>query len=59
MEEITEQKNPVCLSCKNYLGDWKCNAFDEIPIEILRGENEHEKPLDGQTNDIVYEPKGN
>lgn len=55
MEEIIEQKNPVCLSCKNYLGGWKCKAFNEIPIEILRGENEHEKPLPQQDNDIVYE----
>jgi hypothetical protein len=55
MEEIIEQKNPVCLMCKNYKGDWTCLAFNIIPIEILRGENSHSEPLPEQDNDIVFE----
>jgi len=54
--DITEQPPPVCLMCKNYLGDWECKAFKEIPIEILRGENGHEKPFPKQKNNIVFEP---
>jgi len=41
--------------CKHYLGGWECKAFKEIPIEILRGENEHSKPLKGQENNLVFE----
>ena len=40
----------------NYLFFSKCDAFNEIPLEIIRGENEHTKPLEGQDNNIVFEP---
>lgn len=47
-----------CPNCANYLGDLKCFAFiDRIPQEILEGTNDHTKPLPGQKNDIVFEPK--
>lgn len=59
METIEEQRQPICLFCKNYIKGWKCKAFAEIPIEILRGENDHTKILPNQGNDIVYEPKDN
>jgi hypothetical protein len=55
--EILEQKNPVCLMCKHYLGGWRCKAFNEIPMSILRGENDHSTPLPNQGNDIVFEEK--
>lgn len=48
----------ICFKCKNtdpfMLG---CLAFpDGIPNEILIS-NEHSKPLLGQNNDIVFQPK--
>jgi hypothetical protein len=48
--------NNRCLLCSNYLGDLSCMAFDKIPNEILLGENNHNKPLKNQNNDIVFEP---
>lgn len=51
-------KEPVCFGCKHY--DEKtatCKAFPkEIPDVIYYGENNHTKPLEGQGNDIVFEP---
>jgi hypothetical protein len=48
----------LCNGCKNYLGLLICLAFpDGIPDEILTGGNDHSKPLPGQDNDIVYEPR--
>ena len=53
--------------CKFYLGISQpdgtemsevhyCRAFPEgIPYEISAGENNHEKPLNDQGNEIVYE----
>jgi len=49
---------PVCGRCKHDRGDGTCKAFPEgIPEEILTGDNKHEKPLYGQGNNIVFEPK--
>lgn len=37
-----------------------CKAFpDGIPIEILRGQNKHLKPLELQGNEIIYQPTEN
>ena len=48
----------ICFKCKNFneiIGG--CKAFsDDIPNEILSGENDHSKPLPDQNNDIVFEP---
>jgi len=48
----------ICFKCKNFndiIGG--CKAFpDDIPNEILSGENDHSKPLPDQKNDIVFEP---
>jgi hypothetical protein len=47
-----------CYSCKFFYGHSACKAFiDGIPEEILTGEIEHSKPIKGQGNSIVYEPK--
>jgi len=61
----------ICVNCRNYKGlhfinlskdiedDYVnfCKAFsDEIPNEILIGDNKHTKPLKDQKNDIVFEP---
>lgn len=46
----------LCNLCKHYLGDLVCTAFPEgIPEEILKGENDHSKPLPQQFNDNVFE----
>ena len=48
---------PICFDCKHYRGDGICEAFpDRIPERILWGEIDHDKPLKGQKNDLVYEP---
>ncbi len=49
----------ICFKCKHFREfQGGCNAFPEgIPDEITSGENEHSKPLEGQENDIVFEPK--
>lgn len=47
----------LCQQCNNYLGDLVCQAFPKgIPDVILIGDNNHETPLEGQGNTIVYEP---
>ena len=48
----------ICFKCKHFREfQGGCNAFPEgIPDEITSGENEHSKPLEGQGNDIVFEP---
>lgn len=48
----------ICFNCKHFIdnGNYTCAAFpDGIPDEIIFGENDHEKPLKGQTNSIVYD----
>jgi len=51
-------ENSRCYNCKNYIGGLSCLAFpEEIPNEILLGENPHEQPLKGQENEIVFEEK--
>jgi hypothetical protein len=48
----------ICFKCKNFnqiAGG--CKAFpDDIPNEILSGENDHSKPLPEQKNNIIFEP---
>ena len=48
----------ICFRCKHFREiEGGCDAFPEgISDEITSGENEHSKPLDGQGNDIVFEP---
>jgi hypothetical protein len=50
---------PICFSCKHFnLEKINCDAFkDQIPEEILNGDNDHSSPLPDQDNDIVFEPK--
>lgn len=49
----------VCFRCKHWRdGADGCDAFPNgIPHEITSGENEHEKPLKGQENDLVFEER--
>lgn len=45
-----------CINCINYQGNGKCLAFPKgIPDQIKNGEQEHEKPLPEQENEIVFE----
>ena len=48
-----------CQLCKHYydFGFAMCEAFQEIPKDILLGENDHTKPVKGQKNKIVFEQK--
>jgi len=50
---------PICAKCKHLnVNTSLCPAFDgDIPDEILEGDNNHSKPLPGQKNNIVFEPK--
>lgn len=52
-----------CLLCKHLhrskgsLPKGTCNAFpDKIPFVIVSSQVGHLEPLDGQENDIVFEP---
>jgi len=49
-------KNLICLKCKHYKPiSGGCNAFKEdIPNKIIEN-NLHDKPLEDQKNDIVFE----
>ena len=64
MSDIVGEDEPlfqiICNKCKHHF--WNvdtssCAAFDNIPNEILDGDNDHSKPLPGQKNDIVFEPE--
>jgi hypothetical protein len=51
-----ESINLICSKCKhNRILFGGCDAFDEIPDEILSGKNKHEKPLTNQKNNITFE----
>tara|TARA_R110000744_G_C19306204_1_gene556231 strand:- start:451 stop:609 length:159 start_codon:yes stop_codon:yes gene_type:complete len=49
-------QNNRCFNCKWYAGKLKCLAFSkQIPNEILTGNENHNKPLKNQDNNIVFE----
>lgn len=50
---------PICFSCRHFnIATSKCKAFEgDIPLIILEGGNKHKRPLKGQKNKIVYEPR--
>jgi hypothetical protein len=53
-------KAPRCTECKHRdrenLAEMVCKAFpEEIPDEILLGENDHSKRFDGQEGNFVFE----
>jgi len=51
-------KDLICFKCEHFnqlIGG--CKAFpDDIPSEIIAGDNDHKKPLPDQKNNIVFEP---
>lgn len=48
----------ICISCIHYnIEKNNCKAFKvEIPYDVYVGLNDHSKPLEGQDNNIVFEP---
>lgn len=64
MDSIYGHGDPVtkiaCNSCSRYhkedMEAFSCDAFNNIPDEILSGKNMHKAVLEGQTNDITYAP---
>jgi hypothetical protein len=51
---------PRCIDCKHRdlenIAGFSCKAFpEEIPEEILLGEDDHSKPVAGQVGNFVYE----
>ena len=48
-----------CDICKNYKGDFKCDAFKgQIPPDIITGQFTHDKPHEEQINDEILFKKG-
>lgn len=44
-----------CAYCKHKGKGAYCDAFDEIPMDILRNKVDHRKPIEGDRN-IQFEP---
>jgi len=58
IEEREMQRIPKCLVCKYYLKNFKCSAFPKlIPEEIASGKRAHNKIVEGQKGDFVFELK--
>lgn len=47
---------PMCNTCARRTGPMSCQAFDEIPEEILQGEELHIEPRKDQGNKYAYLP---
>ena len=47
-------KAPQCAVCKDYISDLSCEAFDNIPREILINRHNHKKKYPGD-NGIRFE----
>jgi hypothetical protein len=46
----------LCPSCQYYLSKQKCKAFpDGIPNDIFDADKTHDKLVEGQTGDFVFE----
>ena len=55
---IMETINLICFKCKHStIGEMGCKAFPDgdIPDSILSS-NKHDKPIEGQKNNFVFEP---
>ncbi len=61
MSDIISDYNPfrsvICNNCKHRIKAGKCKAFDNIPDEIIFGDNDHKKVLPGQKGNYVFTPK--
>lgn len=47
--------SPVCTFCKHAQDFRCCAAFDEIPLAIWSGENDHTRPFPGDGG-VRFEP---
>lgn len=64
MSAIVEKNVPIikvsCNNCMHYHRDnddaFSCDAFNNIPKEILIGDNMHKTTMPSQKNKIVFEP---
>jgi len=45
-----------CFLCANYLGKYKCTAYDKIPNDILFNKHDHKKSYKDD-NGIRFKPK--
>lgn len=48
---------PKCETCKHKILGAGCSAFSEIPDEIYYNDVEHDKIIDGQKGDFIFEEK--
>jgi len=46
---------PKCFLCRHYKGNGQCNAYKDIPIEIMANQHDHRQPFKGD-NGIRFEP---
>jgi hypothetical protein len=46
---------PPCNSCVNHIYGYTCKAYDEIPDSIIFRDVTHNKVLEGQKGNFVYE----
>lgn len=58
---MTTGRSPMCLSCRHFnrgsIVEPTCAAFPKgIPESIYYEAALHKQPIEGQKNDIVYEP---
>ncbi len=44
-----------CEDCKHYKEGIKCAAFDIIPLDIYDNAESHNKVIDGQHGDYIFE----
>lgn len=55
---MLENEGPLCKKCRHrHKSGHSCDAFEIIPMPIRGGEVRHTKPMFGQRNQIVFEPK--
>lgn len=57
--EVYQPYTASCSRCRQGFDsiDFRCRAFPEdIPGEILSGDNKHLIPVSGQANDLVFLP---
>jgi hypothetical protein len=46
---------PKCETCKHKILGAGCSAFTDIPDEIYYNEVKHDKKIEGQKGDFVFE----
>ena len=44
----------ICIYCEHYEEGTSCKAFKEIPAAVWSEGNDHNEPLEGQENGIIF-----